>query len=428
MVENTQITILTMGSRGDVEPYVALGKGLHDAGHIVRIATHDNFKDLVIDRGMEHFSVEGNPQEMLEQEAGRRWLETGQRMNPFTFVKRMMDAAGPIIRGMLDDYVKACQGTDLILTSTLSALAAVSLGEKLNVRVLPAYLQHVHNTRLYAALMSVPKPKLGGLYNLLTYPLGSMIYWQMLRPHINRWRRESLKIPGFSLRGPFSKSARQRYDCLYGFSPAVVPRAPEWGDNIYITGYWFLEKSSQWQPPADLLEFLKSGEPPVFVGFSSMTNREPEAVTRIVIEALKKAGQRGIIATGWGGLSDIDLPENIFRIDYAPFDWLFPRMAAVVHHGGAGTTATGLRAGVPSIVVPFFADQFFWGWRVSELGVGPQAIPRKKLTAERLAVAIGEAVSNSEMRHRAAELGERIRTEDGVANAVTMIEQFLAKP
>lgn len=428
MVRNMRIIILTMGSRGDVEPYVALGKGLLDAGHIVSIATHDNFKDLVVDRGMTHFPVAGNPQEVLEQEAGRRWLETGQRMNPFTFVKRMMDAAGPTIRGMLDDYIKACQGTDLIITSTLSALAAISLGEKLKVRVLAAYLQHVHNTRLYPGLMSVPKPRLGGLYNLLTYPLGSMIYWQMLRPHINRWRRESLKLPGLSLKGPFSKLARQRYKCLYGFSPTVVPRAPEWGDNIYITGYWFLEKLSEWQPPSDLLEFLESGEPPVFVGFSSMTNREPETVTRIVIEALEKAGQRGIIGTGWGGLGDIDIPDNIFMIDSAPFDWLFPRMAAVVHHGGAGTTATGLRAGVPSIVVPFFADQFFWGWRVSELGVGPQAIPRKKLTAERLAAAIKEAVGNNDMRRRAADIGERIRSENGIANAVTVIDIFLTEP
>jgi UDP:flavonoid glycosyltransferase YjiC (YdhE family) len=173
-----------------------------------------------------------------------------------------------------------------------------------------------------------------------------------------------------------------------------------------------------------LVAFLESGPPPIYVGFGSMSQENPEATTRLVVEALAQTGQRGILSAGWGALARQDMPESIFLADPMPFSWLFPRMSAVVHHGGAGTTAHGLRAGVPSIVIPFFADQPFWGRRVSDLGAGPLPIPLKKLTAAKLAGAIRQAVSDEKMRQRAAGLGVVIQAEDGVANAVSAIEQI----
>jgi UDP:flavonoid glycosyltransferase YjiC (YdhE family) len=218
---------------------------------------------------------------------------------------------------------------------------------------------------------------------------------------------------------------RQRYPILYGFSPTVVPKPADWGERIHVTGYWFLERPSDWQPPADVADFIRSGPPPVYVGFGSMGNRDPREVTEIVLDALDRCRQRGVILTGWGGLSRADLPDNVFGIESMPFDWLFPRMSAVVHHGGAGTTSAGLRAGVPSVIVPFFADQPFWAERVCRLGVGPGPVHRKRLTAERLARAISIAVNDSRMRDRAGEIGERIRGEDGVAAAVHFIDRYL---
>jgi len=423
-----KIAILTMGSRGDIEPFVALGKGLKNAGHEVRVATHGNFRSMVEDRGLEYRPVEGNPQVILEEELGKRWIETGERMSPYTFMKRMMDAATPLIRQAMDDYLEACRGTDLILTSVLSGVASLCISEKLGIRTVGAYLQHVHPTSIYPSATAAPKPRLGKIYNRLTYVLSAFFYWQLLRPHVNKWRREVLGLPPYSFGGPLNEKESNKHQFLCGVSPAVLPKAPEWGDNIHITGYWFLDKTDGWIPPDDLMEFLDKGKPPVFVGFSSMTNREPEKITRLIIDALHKSGQRGIIATGWGGLSEIDLPSEIFIIKSAPFDWLFPRMAAVVHHGGAGTTATGIRAGVPSIVVPFFADQFFWGWRVSELGVGPKSIPRKKLTSDRLAAAITKAVRDTSIRERAARFGEILRAEDGVRNAVNVVNEIFDLP
>ena len=191
-----------------------------------------------------------------------------------------------------------------------------------------------------------------------------------------------------------------------------------------MTGYWFLDPSIEWTPPADLVDFLQSGTPPIYIGFGSMGNRKPEETTRIALKALAMTGQRGVLAAGWGGLSQTDLPETVHMISSIPHSWLFPRMAAVVHHGGAGTTAAGLRAGIPSIVVPFFGDQPFWGQRVAKLGVGPVPIPKRQLSAERLTAAINQAVQNRPMRNQAAALGEQIRAEDGIAQAVSIIQHY----
>jgi UDP:flavonoid glycosyltransferase YjiC (YdhE family) len=192
-----------------------------------------------------------------------------------------------------------------------------------------------------------------------------------------------------------------------------------------VTGFWFLNEPTDWTPPAGLMDFLNAGAPPIYIGFGSMGNRKPEDVTQIVLQALEQTKQRAIVASGWGGLSRQQMPNSIYMVDSIPHAWLFPRVAAVVHHGGVGTTAAGLRAGVPSILVPFFGDQPFWGQRVAALGVGPQPIPRKQLSADRLAQAIRIAVTDSTMQQRAAELGKKIQAEDGVARAVKVVSNLM---
>ena len=233
-----------------------------------------------------------------------------------------------------------------------------------------------------------------------------------------------LNTPAAPLLGPYDSKSTQNMPILYGFSPAVIPAPADWKGNTHITGYWFVEEADTWQPPAALLDFLQSGSPPVYIGFGSMSNRNPEETADVVIQAMALTDQRAILLSGWGGLQKSDLPGSIFMIDSIPHSWLFPRVAAVVHHGGASTTAAGLKAGVPSVIIPFFGDQPFWGQRVADLGVGPKPIPRKKLTAEKLANAIREVITNEDMRQRAAKLGKQIQAEDGIASAVTIISQL----
>ena len=215
---------------------------------------------------------------------------------------------------------------------------------------------------------------------------------------------------------------------LSAYSPSIIPHPADWPESTHVTGYFFLDNQADWQPSPELKAFLEAGDPPVYIGFGSMAGRNPEQLAKLILEALAKSGQRGLLLTGWGGLRAELVPDNVFVLDSAPHSWLFPRMAAVVHHGGAGTTAEGLRAGVPSVIVPFVLDQPFWGARIKALGLGPDPIPQKKLTADRLANAIKIAVTDSNMKQRAHSYGAAIRAENGIGNAVKIIQQYLGNP
>jgi sterol 3beta-glucosyltransferase len=247
--------------------------------------------------------------------------------------------------------------------------------------------------------------------------------WQSFRSADTNARAEVLRLPPASFWGPFSSLRQQKQPVPYGYSSHVLPRPSDWDTPQHVTGYWFLEPQEGWEPPTDLLHFLQSGSPPVYIGFGSMTSSKPEETADMVLQALVLTGQRGVLYAGWGGLKKEQLPENVYMTGSLPHTWLFPRMGAVVHHGGVGTTAAGLAAGGPSIILPFFGDQPFWGRRVYESGVGLKPVSRRKLTVDNLTEVIGRAVSDETMRKRAASLGERIRAENGVAQAVTIIEQ-----
>ena len=215
---------------------------------------------------------------------------------------------------------------------------------------------------------------------------------------------------------------------LSAYSPMIIPHPEDWSEDKHITGYFFLDSQADWQPSPELKSFLDAGDPPVYIGFGSMAGRNPEHLAKLALDALAQSGQRGLLNTGWGGLRTDQVPENVFVLEDAPHSWLFPRMAAVVHHGGAGTTAEGVRAGVPAVIVPFVFDQPFWGARVKALGLGPDPIPQKRLTADRLAHAIKIAVSDENIRQRANSYGEVIRAEDGVGNAIEVIKRYFGEP
>jgi sterol 3beta-glucosyltransferase len=270
---------------------------------------------------------------------------------------------------------------------------------------------------------------LGGLLNSLTYPVLLEGMGLMFRKSINQFRQTTLQLsPLPRWTGLYGRLDKAGVPYLYGFSPTVIPKPTNWAQRLHVTGYWFLEHPQDWTPPADLLAFLAAGSPPVYIGYGSMTGREPERMTEIALAALAKTGQRGILLTGWGGICAADLPESVSKLESAPHDWLFPRMAAIVHHGGAGTSAAALRAGVPSVVVPFFGDQPFWAHRLLQLGVSPAPIPKSSLTVDKLAEAIAIAVSDATMRQRARAIGNQIRAENGVQQAVAAFHSAFVLP
>jgi sterol 3beta-glucosyltransferase len=416
-----RIAIIGMGSRGDVQPYIALGRGLKAAGHFVRLITHENFAELVGAYGLEFCPVKGNVQEFMDSPETRKLLESGNFLAIHT---RSSKAAQRAAIDWAKDASVACQDVELLVSGVGGLFLSVALAEKFKLPLLQAYIFPFTPTRDFPAIL-FPQfiSKLGGYVNQLSHHLFRQIMWQGSRTGDTLARQQVLGLPIASWRGPYHSPLFYRYPILYGFSASIIHPPSDW-QNTHITGYWFLDEAPDWTPPEALLNFLQGGDPPVFIGFGSMGSRNPEETADLVLNAIALTGQRAILQCGWGGLSKSDFPNTIFMADSIPHSWIFPRVSAVVHHGGAGTTSAVLRAGVPSIVIPFFGDQPFWGRRIAELGVGPAPIPRKQLTVKCLANAIHRSLTDQSMRQRAADLGAKIRGQDGVANAVAIIQEL----
>lgn len=420
-----RIAVLAIGTRGDVQPLLALGKGLQQTGrHEVRFIAPDDFGDLVKNHGLDFFPLGMKARELLGAGDLGAGLESGR--NTLVWVWQVLRTMRPMFERLLENTWLASQGAETIVFSTMG-VGAYHVAEKLGVPCcwampFPAFAR----TRAFPNV-AFPPLRMGGAYNLLTHALAEQFMQLLTGGFINRWRRERFRLPAISPgKWPYSQLHGQPVPKLYSFSPIVFPPPPDWAENVHVTGYWFLDHPPDWQPPARLVDFLESGPPPVYIGFGSMAHRNPQQTAQVVREALERSRQRGVLSTGWGGLDSVSLPsrsDDLFILESIPHEWLFPRMAAVVHHGGAGTTAAGLRAGVPSVIVPHAGDQPFWARRVTELGVGPRPIPRRQLTAERLAASITSAVTDKGLQARAAALGELIYAEDGVGRAIGVIER-----
>jgi len=415
----TKISIVASGTRGDVQPYVALGKGLQDTGYDVHLFTSDNFEPLVTDAGLTFGSTVISLEERLQSEEWRKALEGGNFLTILSRMQKEMKGASMDIARRLPSLL---EGSDLIVAG-MSAMGIYSIADMLKIPILQAFLFPFTPTQEFATPL-VPKLPFGKALNRLSFHITRQMFWQTSKTG-DAAVRQHLGMPKGSFWGPFGLLERRHLPTLYGYSAHVLPRPQDWTDNHHVTGYWFLNEPDGWSPPADLLDFLNAGDPPIYIGFGSMSSRNPHEAGQIALDALARSGQRGVIASGWGGLELSNIPKNVYLMSSMPHSWLFPRMAAVVHHGGAGTTAAGLRAGVPSIIVPFMADQTFWGQRTADLGVGTAPIARKKLTGERLAAAIHEAVTNTSIKRKAAELGQNIRAEEGIANAVAIVDRFM---
>jgi sterol 3beta-glucosyltransferase len=413
-----RIVILTAGSRGDVQPFVALGRGLKTAGHEVTLVTAGTFEKFVKDNDLQFGYLNDDLLKLKDTSEGRQALEGGG--NKLALIKKVK----PMLREMLSDAWKASQQAEVIIYHP-KALGGYHIAEKLNIPAfmsipLPIYTP----TAAFPLPILPPNIRLGGWFNHQSYSLLKLVSAPYVGI-INEWREQTLGLPHRKY-DELVRADGSPIPVLYSYSSHVIPRPADWPDWVTTTGYWFLDDQTNWQPPADLVRFIESGTPPIYIGFGSMAGSDPAAKAKVVLEALAQSKQRGVIAIGWGGLEITQLPENVYVLDEAPHEWLFPRMGAVVHHGGAGTTAAGLRAGKPTVICPFIGDQPFWGQRVYELGVGTKPIPQKKLTVEKLAAAICTALTDNGMHQRAEALSLKLRTEDGIGSAVDIINSTIS--
>jgi sterol 3beta-glucosyltransferase len=415
-----KITIAAIGSRGDIQPYVALGAALQQAGYEVSLSAPVIFRELVAAYGLRHLPVSVNPQQIMEHPSMQAASKSG---NPFRLMRAMFREGLPLTRTYLEEVYANCQECDAVILTQIP-FGAYDAAEKRNIPFLQAGLGAVYPTSEMPMVgMNLPNFRIGFI-NKFTYSLMDQGFWQFFRPFQNKWRKEQLGLPPLPLGGP-ADIIRKRAPTVLGFSPSVVTSPTDWPPTVHATGYWFLNEPNGWQPPKGLTAFLDAGPAPVYIGFGSMPDKDARKTTQLITDALRMSGQRCVLLSGWSGLGRDRLPETVFVVDSIPHSWLFPRMAAVVHHGGAGTTAAGLRSGVPSILTPYAADQFFWAQRVEALGVGPKSVSYHTLTAERLAAMIRQAVTDKEMREQAKEFGRRIEAERGVERAVEFIAKYL---
>jgi sterol 3beta-glucosyltransferase len=411
-----KISLLTIGAMGDTQPFIALAVRLKSQGHSVRLAARPDFASLAASYGIE-FAPLGNPYRsvMRNQEVAAA-VGSG---NLLKVLKQGSDRKQrqAFFEKLDTDTMKAVEGAEAIIYKS-SWIPFYSYAEKLRVPCAGAMLMPLTRTQSFPSFLLGGGKDRGRVINSVLWRITEQFVWQVARKHDTRVRNTLLSLPPLPFFGPVALQEAQRMPLLYAYSPAVLPRPTDWPERIHVTGYWFADPPVGWAPPPELVAFLEGGLPPVYVGFGSMTGGDPEGTLKTVLRALELSNQRGVLLSGWAGLGEgRKLPEYAFLVQSVPHSWLFPRAAAVVHHGGAGTTGAGLRAGVPSVLTPFLADQPGWARRVDELGVGPHPIPFRDLTAEQLANAIRQAISDEAMRERAARIGERIRAEDGLEAA-----------
>ncbi len=411
------ILINAFGTRGDIQPFIALGLGLQAAGHRVALCTSKGYQSFVEGYGLPYLEMDNTMLELAQSAIG----DVPSARDSMGMMKQMSRA----MTLMMADEWRAAQAfkPDVIVYHP-KCVGSLHVAEKLGIPALLSIpLPFYTPTRAFPVPFIANMP-FGGALNRATFVM-HRAQSAMFAGMINTFRRDTLSLPSQGRFADVLKRANgEPVPVLYPFSPSVIPVPDDYPPHVHVTGYWFLD-DTDWQPDAALAAFLDAGPAPVYVGFGSMPfKKNAEARTQAILNGLATTGQRAILARGWGGLSAADLPASVMMVDAVPHDWLFPRVAAVVHHGGAGTTAAGLRAGKPTLICPFLGDQPFWGKVVHDLGVGPQPIPAKKLAAEPVTAALREMVGNPAMRQKAEALGEKIRAEDGIANAVAIIERI----
>ncbi len=407
------ISILTYGSRGDLQPFLALAVGLKQAGHHPTLVGPQRFADFAASYAVEYVPLPGDPEEL-----SRAFNQAGA--NPLRMVtamrKHVLDIAVEVVR----QVNQAAQRADLLIHSFAFTTGGHSLARHLNIPDIS-----VQAFPMFAPTGDYPNvafPPLGRLGNRFSHWFATQVFWHAGNAGFKQIQHLLPDSFPRKLSWPFANpDARLRTPLLFAISPSVIPPSADWPANISVTGYFFLDDHA-YQPPAALSAFLAAGAPPVCVSFGSMVHQDAERIGKTLLEAFSTRNERAIILTGWGGWKPASPPGNMLYLESAPHSWLLPRCKSFIHHGGAGTTAAGLRAGLPCIVVPHAADQPFWGRRVQALGVSPAPIPIKRLNTSRLLAALAEA-ENPVMIRVARDLGAKIRAENGLTAAIRLIER-----
>ncbi len=420
-----QITLHTVGTRGDVQPYIALGIELHKRGHSVRIATHEFFHPWIRRTfGLEPAPITGNPFDLLRTYRGKNLLQSGK--NSFSMFKHLYELAQPLFSTMYQSILESTQDADVLIHHILTALPAQSIAEARGIPAFPFYLQPIIPTKHYPSPIAQPLrslPFLTKLYNTLTYRMSDWFAWKFLAPHINEFRKNVLKLPSYT-KLPFPDLLKRGLPFFIGISPHVYKPPPDWPEHVYVTGYWFLDTNPRYSPPEDLQEFLEKNPRPIAVGFGSIPLDEVDTYITLFDTVCRELDIGCVFISGWSKREYIEQTDHTFIISDIPHEWLFPRVHCVVHHGGVSTTAQAFRTGIPQIVCPLYTDQFFWAHRVIHLGTG-KSIPFKKLSIKKVKKVLEHILHDPVYRKNAENISHSIQQEQGVVTAISILEHYL---
>ncbi|GHA36837.1 glycosyl transferase family 1 [Devosia pacifica] len=414
-----RIALCTIGTQGDVQPYVALGLALKKHGYSVAMGASDDFGEMIESYGLEFHSLGDSIQNFLLQSRFENAMSQSMLINGPSLLRQgqqIVDVAARRAWNM-------SQGADAIILN-MNTSFGIDIAEALKIPAIMVALQPLNTTSEFPLCMYNVGPDFGRAFNRLTYTTMSVqqLYYNLPR---NKLRRELMGLDSRMMGGLFRNTDGSHLPTLYAYSPTVSPRPGDWPKSAMVTGYWSLGDNTGWQPSPEFQRFLSEGDAPVYIGFGSMPFGAARN-TQILKEAVRAWGGRAVVARGWGGIDPSDLPANIFAIEKAPHDKLFKYVSGVVHHGGAGTTSAGLHLGRPTFIVPQAVDQPYWGRRVYELGCGPKPVRLRRLTPEILADALRELTNNVAYRHNAARVAEQLDIEDGTGEAIKIIEQVMA--
>lgn len=414
-----RIVLLASGSRGDVQPYIALGLGLKKKGHSICIATAENFEDYVTSYGLDFYAIQGDISKVMNRAEIEEQMKA---KNPISFILSFNEM-NETFRKDLDEGQEraweAGQEADVIIFHP-GLMNGYYMSKKLGIPGILASPIPFSPTSEYPALLFYNSPRLGGWFNKLSHMIFNHVFWSSIKPSVEAlWKRHD---PSIKVKNPLTLIHKEELPVLYSISKYVIPPSDDWDDHIMVSGYWFPD-DDDYNPPDNLREFLVSGSEPVYVGFGSV-GKVAEDTTRAAVDALLKLNKRVIVS------SSLDIDEwiddsRVYRLERAPHTWLFPRMSMVVHHGGAGTTAAGLMSGKPSVIVPQSNDQPMWAKRIKELGVGTMVKSGKNSVSVERFVQVFEEMEKDSIINKAMELGNLIKSENGVDQAVEYIENYL---
>ncbi len=413
-----RIAILTYGSRGDVEPFIALGIGLQKAGYAVRLAGPASFAPRVHAHGLAFEPIAGNPEQLTEAFADRAGL-SWPRM-----IVEMIRHVVPLAAATFRAVERAASDADLIVHSFLMTDAGHTLARLQGVPDVSAQFFPVFLPTSAFPAPALPDLPLGGAYRRATHTLNTAVFRYGARMLYRSVRASAPDLPDLAP-WPFAGPHAGGTPLLLAYSRHVLPRPPEWPAYAHVTGYWQLPAPADWAPPSELVRFLESGPPPLYFAPGSVRTDNMPGLLRTVVSAVRTRGQRLFLGTSPQGLGRELMGPDVFAIEDVPHAWLFPRMRYILHHGGAGTTGAAASAGIPNTALPFTADQTFWARQLYRRGLGPAGPPACRLTRRHLEALLNDALSNPTYRRRAEALGQEIRQEDGVASALRLIQAQL---